>query len=546
MKDIFNLTKILLGSSFESKKSNKKNKSKLGKIILYAILFAYIGGIVVLCSYQILELLIELNQPAIFLKMIIGGEIALTLIRTLFSTVNVLYFSSDVEYLLPLPIKPSKILMAKWNILIISQYLIQIPLVLPSLMLYGIMLNMSKIYYIYAILVFLILPIIPTVLVSVINIITMKFTNFIKNKDFVQYITIAFTLVIVVGVQFINNSSNVITQEQAYAMIEKTNGVVDIASKTFSTITFSLKALINSDNIIGFEYMFLTIILSFAVYCIFAKLLSKLYIEGATGSLTNGIKKNNKINKETYNGNSIAKSYIIKEFKNLIRNPMYFMQCLMPPVLFPLIVTLPVFFQMKNDSEAMSEFYALKNNFELTPIITGIVFAIIGLLFMFNFIATTAISRDAGNATLMKYIPISLRKQTIYKMLPAVIMNIFPVAYISIGLKILFNVKILDLIIFIVLSMLINIVLNYIGIIIDLKNPKLNWTSEHEVVKQNMNMLYFMCIIILEIGILVFIAFKIQSNFAYALITFVYSVLQFLIIDRYVSKNENKLYEKIN
>ena len=282
MKDIFNLTKILLSSSFESKKSNKKNKSKLGKIILYAILFAYIGGIVVLCSYQILELLIELNQPAMFLKMIIGGEIALTLIRTLFSTVNVLYFSSDVEYLLPLTIKPSKILMAKWNILIISQYLIQIPLVLPSLMLYGIMLNMSKIYYIYAILVFLILPIIPIVLVSVINIITMKFTNFIKNKDFVQYITIAFTLVIVVGVQFINNSSNVITQEQAYAMIEKTNGVVDIASKTFSTITFSLKALINSDNIIGFEYMFLTIILSLAVYCIFAKLFYKLYIEFET------------------------------------------------------------------------------------------------------------------------------------------------------------------------------------------------------------------------------------------------------------------------
>ena len=546
MKDIFNLTKILLSSSFESKKSNKKNKSKLGKIILYAILFAYIGGIVVLCSYQILELLIELNQPAIFLKMIIGGEIALTLIRTLFSTVNVLYFSSDVEYLLPLPIKPSKILMAKWNILIISQYLIQIPLVLPSLMLYGIMLNMSKIYYIYAILVFLILPIIPTVLVSVINIITMKFTNFIKNKDFVQYITIAFTLVIVVGVQFINNSSNVITQEQAYAMIEKTSGVVDIASKPFSTITFSLKSLMNSDNIIGFEYMFFTIALSFAVYFVFAKLLSKLYIEGATGSLTNGIKKNNKINKETYNGNSIAKSYIIKEFKNLIRNPMYFMQCLMPPIIFPIIMILPVFFQMKNDADALNEFYLLKNNFELTPIITGIVFAIIGLLFMFNFIATTAISRDAGNATLMKYIPISLRKQTIYKMLPAVIMNIFPVAYISIGLKILFNVKILDLIIFIVLSMLINIVLNYIGIIIDLKNPKLNWTSEHEVVKQNMNMLYFMCIIILEIGILVFIAFKIQSNFAYALITFVYSVLQFLIIDRYVSKNENKLYEKIN
>lgn len=546
MKDIFNLTKILLSSSFENKKNNKKNKSKLGKIILYIILFAYVGGLVVLFGYQMLELLIELNQPAMFLKMIIGGEIALTLIRTLFSTVNVLYFSRDVEYLLPLPIKPSKILMAKWNVLVISQYLIQILLVLPSLILYGVMLNMSKLYYLYAVLAFLVLPIIPTVLVSFINIIIMKFTNFIKNKDFVQYITIAFTLIIVIGAQFIGNGTDNITQEQAYAMIEKTNGVVDIASKTFSTITFSLKSLMNSDNIIGFEYMFLTIALSFAVYFVFAKLLSKLYIEGATGSLTNGIKKNNKINKETYNGNSIAKSYIIKEFKNLIRNPMYFMQCLMPPIIFPIIMTLPVFFQMKNDADALNEFYSLKNSFELTPIVTGIVFAIIGLLFMFNFIATTAISRDAENATLMKYIPISLRKQTIYKMLPAVIMNIFPIAYISIGFKIVFNVKILDLIIFIVLSMLINIVVNYISIIIDLKNPKLNWTSEHEVVKQNINMFYCMCIIILEIGILVFIAFKVQSNFAYALITFGYSVLQLFVIDRYVSKNENKLYEKIN
>ena len=546
MKDILNLTKILLSSSFENKKNNKKNKSKLGKIIFYIILFAYIGGLVVLFGYQMLELLIELNQPAMFLKIIIGGEIALTLIRTLFSTVNVLYFSRDVEYLLPLPIKPSKILMAKWNVLVISQYLIQIPLVIPSLILYGVMLNMPKLYYLYAVLAFLVLPIIPTILVSIINIVVMKFTNFIKNKDFVQYITIAFTVIIVIGAQFIGNGSDNITQEQAYAMIEKTNGVVDIASKTFSTITFSLKSLMNSDNIIGFEYMFLTIALSFAVYFVFAKLLSKLYIEGATGSLTNGIKKNNKINKETYNGNSIAKSYIIKEFKNLIRNPMYFMQCLMPPIIFPIIMTLPVFFQMKNDADALNEFYSLKNSFELTPIVTGIVFAIIGLLFMFNFIATTAISRDAENATLMKYIPISLRKQTIYKMLPAVIMNIFPIAYISIGFKIVFNIKILDLIIFIILSMLINIVVNYISIIIDLKNPKLNWTSEHEVVKQNINMLYFMCIIILEIGILVFIAFKVQSNSVYALITFGYSVLQFLIIDRYVAKNENKLYEKIN
>ena len=94
--------------------------------------------------------------------------------------------------------------------------------------------------------------------------------------------------------------------------------------------------------------------------------------------------------------------------------------------------------------------------------------------------------------------------------------------------------------------MLINIVVNYIGIIKKKKNPKLNWTSEHEVVKQNINMFYFMCIIILEIGILVFSAFKVQNSFIYELITFGYLILQLFVIDKYVSKNESKLYEKIN
>ena len=183
MKDILKLTKILLKNSFQGE---KKNKSKIiGRLLVllaYILIFGYLAAIVVFLCYQLLNFLININQPAIYLNLILGATVAVALFRTLFSAVNVLYFSKDLEYLLPLPIKPSKILMAKWNVLIISNYIIEIFIVLPALILYGIMLNQGVLYYLYAALVFMLLPVIPVILISFLMSILMRFTKFIKNN----------------------------------------------------------------------------------------------------------------------------------------------------------------------------------------------------------------------------------------------------------------------------------------------------------------------------------------------------------------------------
>ena len=159
MNEVFSLTKILLKNAFQKEKKNQTKKiSKLVLILAYILIFGYVGALILFFGYHILNILISLNQPAIYLNLLLGATIAIALFRTLFSAVNVLYFSKDLEYLLPLPIKPSKILMAKWNVLIISQYIIQIPIVLPLLILYGIMLKLGVMYYIYMVFVFLLLP----------------------------------------------------------------------------------------------------------------------------------------------------------------------------------------------------------------------------------------------------------------------------------------------------------------------------------------------------------------------------------------------------
>lgn len=546
MKDVLKLTKILLKNSFQGEKKNKsKTIGRLLVLLAYILIFGYLAAIVVFLCYQLLNFLIKLNQPAIYLNLILGATVAVALFRTLFSAVNVLYFSKDLEYLLPLPINPSKILMAKWNVLVISNYIIEIFIVLPALILYGIMLDQGVLYYLYVALVFVLLPVIPVILISFLMSILMRFTKFIKNKDFVQYLTVAITLLIVIGVQFIGTGEQ-ITEAEVYEMLTKTNGVVEYMSKAFSTITVSLKALINSENLSGLINIVILFVVTVIFYILLAKFSSKMYIKSATSSLSNGIKRKENLKISGYKQNSKVGSYIKKEFLNLIRNPIFCMQCILPPILFPFIFAIPIYLEISKDEVATSEFMQVANSFLASPAMLGIVLAILGFIFMFNFISATAVSRDSENAILMKTFPISLKKQTIYKMLPAVIMNVFPILFVLVVLKLLVGVSYIYLGIITFLAMLVNFLVNYIGIIIDLKNPKLNWSSEYTVVKQNMNIFYLMVVVLIEVGILVLSAFKFSNIYLYLTISIVFLLVQIGIVNIYVSKNENKLYKDIH
>ena len=546
MKDVLKLTKILLKNSFQGEKKNKsKTIGRLLVLLAYILIFGYLAAIVVFLCYQLLNFLIKLNQPAIYLNLILGATVAVALFRTLFSAVNVLYFSKDLEYLLPLPINPSKILMAKWNVLVISNYIIEIFIVLPALILYGIMLDQGVLYYLYVALVFVLLPVIPVILISFLMSILMRFTKFIKNKDFVQYLTVAITLLIVIGVQFIGTGEQ-ITEAEVYEMLTKTNGVVEYMSKAFSTITVSLKALINSENLSGLINIVILFVVTVIFYILLAKFSSKMYIKSATSSLSNGIKRKENLKISGYKQNSKVGSYIKKEFLNLIRNPIFCMQCILPPILFPFIFAIPIYLEISKDEMATSEFMQVANSFLASPAMLGIVLAILGFIFMFNFISVTAVSRDSENAVLMKTFPVSLKVQTMYKILPAIIMNIFPILFVLVVLKLMIEVSYIYLGIIAILGMLVNFLVNYIGIIIDLKNPKLNWSSEYTVVKQNMNIFYLMVVVLIEVGILVLSAFKFSNIYLYLTISIVFLLVQIGIVNIYVSKNENKLYKDIH
>ena len=536
MNDIINLTKILLKNSFSSTSSKKK------MFFVYAFVYLYFGGIVYYLSNNILGVLIEVNQPSIFLNILLSGIIGITVFRTVFSAINVLYFSKDVENLLPLPIKTWKLVVSKWNVLIVSQYLLQVPLVIPAVILYGIKLNMSIVFYLYSGIIFLLLPILPIVLICILTSIFVRLFRIAKNKDVTQYVSVIFTIVFVILVQFFGNSTEDITNEELYQMLNKADSISTSFSKGFITANMSLKALVNCDSYKGLLNIVYLALLTIPSYAILAKVFSKTYIVGVTSCMSAGGKKVRKLENKQFTNQSVAKSYIIKEIRNLIRNPIFLMQCILPSLLFPAIIIISFCVNVGESIEEMR--VAMQAFFDNTIFMAGCL-AISWFVYMFNYISITAVSRDASNSTIMKILPIRYKSQMLYKIIPGIVMNFIPTAIVLIILGFFIKYNIYYIAAIGIISILMSIFINYLCIIIDLKNPKLNWSSEYTVVKQNFNMFYQFVFVILEIIVIMLLTRIIKNIELYIGIVLLLTICQLVGVKYYIEKNEKKLFQKI-
>lgn len=548
MKEIFILTKTLLKSSTnDSKKQELKKKNFFSKILLYIIVYGYIIGFMTYISYETISGLILINNPSVFLNISFVGMLGFSVIQTMITSLNLLYFSKDLENLLPLPITPMKIVIAKINCLIISQYVTLSLIILPGIIVYGKLLNLEEIYYVVSIGCLLIFPIIPVVIVSGLITIIMKFTKIIKNKEMVQYLSILLSIFLIVIIQvFFTNSENPTKQEMANGFL-KTNTMIESLYSKLPNIKLILNAISNYNNFAGLVCLIKLLSLSVIIYYAIVLFISTIYVKTVTSLTTVKGKKVKVSTIRKIKSNSIFLTYLKKEIKLLIRTPIFFMQCVLPSIIFPIIIGVPAILSVK---ESVGDFTVLQQDFgNIINSSLGIIGILVSILFMFifNYASVTAISRDGENAVFMKYIPLDYKKQIFYKAFPGIVLNIIPTIYIMIFVVIVIpQIRVKTIIYVLLISQMLNVINNEVSILIDLKNPKLKWITEYSVVKQNINMIFVLFLTIFEILFVLWIGNKIKETdnlFAFLISIF---LLIYFFIRKYINKHKEEIFEKIN
>lgn len=552
MNKIINLTKVFLKTSFSNMNTQMGMPSKSNKIvskILYAVLFLYLAAIVALFSGGMVESLKIINQQEIFIGLILLVATAFCVIQTIFSSINVFYFTKDNEYILPLPLKPYEIILARTNVLIITEYIVTVLIGFIPLLVYGVLTSVSMSYYLLMFVALVLVPILPILLVSIIVMIIMSFAKITKNKNKFQLIATILVLSIVIALSLSTTKlQDDITNEQLAHMLVEANGMVDLLKGYFPTLDYAISSLTSDSIVVALIELLKVLVFTISGVIVYVFIAQKIYFKGLVGNLfsSSSKKKNIKINTNKYNNSKLYKSYISKEFKCLIRNPVFFMQCLLPAILIPLLMIVMVILQMKNSitpqmSEQLNSFNG--NTFIVACVILGI----IQFFSMFIYIAITAISRDGKNAIFMKYIPVSLYKQYIYKCIPNIVMGSITSIISIVVANIILKLDMLMIVLVFIAAIIMNVAESIILIIIDLKRPKLEWDSEYAVVKQNFNLIFPMIISMIAIFIIILAGVFLTNINVYIgiiILSLIFAIILYFA-NMYLYKNQNRLASRI-
>ena len=525
----------------------KTVREKVLSAIAFMIVFVFLAIVMIFTSIYVTIQLDKIDQTYAFINILLLMNFFILFTKSIFESINVLFFAKDLKTLLRMPLKPISILHSKIQNMIISEYPMEIIMLAIPMIVYGIFMRVDVLFYLYMIGVLLVLPIIPIMIISLIISIIMRFTNIIKNKSKSMYITILLTVFIVGIITYLFNINSRMSVSKFENIILAANGLAESISNYFILIKPIMNTLLNYNNINGFINFILYTVESVVLYLLFIAIMSKIYLKGAKGTTINSVhdkNKNRKLSIKDFGVKNKYKSYVIKEFKTLVRTPIFCLQCIILPIIYPISVFLImasfINFANKIGIDALKEFY------DRIMTTWGIAaFLSIGQVFyMMNFSSIIAISRESKNSILIKYIPIEFVKQFNLKLKIGILDNIIAGILVSIAYYIVIKNLIYTIFVFFIL-----LFLNFIGekfkILIDLRNPQVTWDSEYTMMKQNTNVMYELFYTLIIIGILIGLSFLISSFELFLSLILIFSIIINVVINEYVNNNQEKLMRKI-
>ena len=486
------LNEVIFKNSHRRDNENKNIINELLRILVFLIIFVTISIIMGISSYYLTKELIKVNQAPVFINILLLIILIFLFSKSIFESLNNLYFAKDLKIFLRMPIKSKELVRAKINNMIISEYITEFMLLLSPILVYGYLVKANILFYIYVLIILLLLPIIPIVVTSLVISVIMRFTNIIKNKTQVQYISIFVGFIALGLIISLFSTGEGLSSEQLTEKILQVNGMIEIISGYFVVLKQIMSALINYENLTGVVNIIIFAIESFGIYYIATWIISKIYLKGAIGAVVNTNNAHHKKAIEIYISDCIPqtpkKAFFSKEIKKILRSPIFCLQCIIFPMIYSILfIGLPTIGLITLINRNV-DFISLSNMQEnmLKPIGVVIAISIAQILYIMNFTSIISISREGKNAKMLKTLPISLYKQFKYKLYPALIADTFIAIIVTICYSALSrNVNPIFIICLFIILLELCLVQEKIMIIIDLNRPKITWTSEYAMMKEN-------------------------------------------------------------
>lgn len=499
IKNYLLLTKAIRNNSGEMEMPEEGGKKKaynfMGALAMICIMIpcCIIVGFIV---YVMTEAVTETGGSTEGLELIVQLMNVFAVIFSIMVIFNMLFYSSDLDHLLPLPVHPGELVSAKFTVAYLAESVMEFLILFSGFIGYFIASGFRPVSVISAFFGIFLLPFLPMVYCGIFSLLVMAFLNrfrLLKSVDFmVGLVTVIFAGLFIFS--FIQLDS-VSVSSYITGLGSGDNIFTNIMEKIFFTVPVFLKA-VETNNIL---WLLAFILINCAAGAILYMLGNRLYIRGVqlVSSTGKAAKKKDTEKKQVYKAKSVRVSYFLKECHMLNRTPAYKKYCSYINIIWPVLVA--ALFIIPATKDFMEDF---KKVFVVGYVASDIIVLLFVVLLScfataMNCIASCCFTREGAHFSFMRYIPVSLKEQIHIKALVSIFYSSLAAVSSIIIMCVFMNVRPVMCVYFIVTGILSVVLCTYIGVMLDSSNPKLTWEDEYGALRGNLNAFFNMAIAIM-------------------------------------------------
>lgn len=409
---------------------------------------------------------------------------------------NLLYFSSDLDHLLPLPVKPAELVAAKFTHAYFAESVMEFMVLFCGFIGYFVAAEIRPVSVITSLIGVFLLPVLPLVYCGIFALIVMAFfsrARLLKNVDFM--VGVAIVLFAGLFIWSFAQMDSVNINNYIDSLKNGDNIFINIMNRIFFTVPLFIKAL-QGNSIV---YMLLFILVNAACIALLLILGNALYLRGvylvsSAGRSGRHGKERNRL--ESFAIRTPARSYFDKEFKILVRTPAYRKYCVVVNVIWPVLVV--ALFKIPATAESIMAF---RTTFEKGYFLSDVIMLIAVTAMAFfatamNSIASTSFTREGSHISFIKHIPMEYGLQVRVKVWISMLFSGITIAISTVILSIFMDCSFIDSVYYVVLGAVCAGICTYTGVLLDSIHPKIDWEDEYGALRGNLNAFFNMAIAI--------------------------------------------------
>ena len=473
MKKTLSLIKACMTDNMSLFRIKTKGKNEVSKKILPVFIAICVLYSVWFYANAIMEPLVKVHLEYVLLTLFILFTTILTLAEGIYKSSNLLFNSHDDNLLLSLPIKKSTVLFIRIFKFYVFELLYNALFLLPAMVVYVRYVEVGVSFYISSLVALLLLPIIPIVISCIIGTIISGTSSKFRFKNIAQIFVTTIFLLVVLYISF--NLDKIIAD-----IAKNASSLNDLITKLY----YPAGAYINLITNFEIEDLAVFILLHIAIFMISIYVLSKIYYK--INSKVKAVKTTSKNKEYKIKTKRPIYSLISKEFSKFISSPVFVINAAFGLVLF--VVGCVLMCVKFNSIISTMQSQGMEITIEQAKsYISVILFGLVCFASLMSSITSSMISLEYKSFNILKSLPVSPFKIIIAKILTAVIIMVPLIIIGDIVIFINFDFNIFEIIMILIASIVLPIAAEIIGIIINLKYPKMDAENDTEVVKQSMS-----------------------------------------------------------